>query len=668
MKKRYSTLAVQLLAGTCVLCGQSAFATEATAPPKQTKTTMMDEVVVTAARTAESKREVSANMAVIDREEIEQSSSRNVGDLLAEKSIGHIHKYPAGLTSIGIRGFRTDSHGNDLQGHVLVLLNGRRAGTGNVAKLLTSNVDRIEIVRGSGAVQYGSAGMGGVVNVITRQGEENAAFIEAGGGSFGAHAVSVGGTIKAEQFDFAGSYSHSGRDDYETGNGDEFGNTGYDAASGVSANLGWSFSEQHRIGLIVTASEMDSYGSPNYFSANDLDDTTDKENYSLDLNYTGATSSDQYQWLVRWFSGQDENTWYDPTGSDPSGWDDGVASSNTTDQQGAQAQVTGTFGNTRLTGGLDWLDYEVENTLTPTKTSYTSPAVFLLGKTTFADQRLTLDIGLRYDWYEVTVDEPAGRDTDTDNFTPKIGISWMATDSLKLRAQYAQAFMLPSANQLAANYPGFMGMVVGNPDLDPESSTTYEAGLDYSQDSFRASLTYFSTDFKDKIVTDYLADGSASWTNLGDATISGVEGEFAYDLGMRMGWEWDVRPYLNMTLLTQYEDEATGEDLQYISGTTFSAGLLVGDGDGISCRLNIAYAGAQDVEDWESGIYPTQIVELDASTVTNLTASWRFYEDEQLGNFIIRGEVDNLFDEDYAFVKGYPMPGRSFFASLRWEY
>ncbi|WYD81059.1 MAG: TonB-dependent receptor [Candidatus Electrothrix gigas] len=659
MKKCYSVLTVQLLTSIC-----GSICTAQTAE----HAVSMDEVIVTAARTSESKKEVSANVTVIDQEEIRQSASRNIGDLLAEKSIGHIHKYPAGLISIGIRGFRTDSHGNDLQGHVLILLDGRRAGTGNVAKLLTKNVERIEVVRGAGAVQYGSAGMGGVVNIITRKAERTAAFVEAGGGSFGANKMNVGGTLKKGKFDFSGSYTRSSQDDYETGNGDEFGNTGYDAASGVSANLGWSFTEKNRLGLIFTRSELDSYGSPGYFSANDLDDTTDKENYSVDLNYTGATSTDHWQWMVRWFFGKDENSWLDPTGSDPTGWDNGIASSNATDQQGAQAQLTGTFGHTRLTGGIDWLDYEVENTWTPQKTTYTNPAVFLLGKTTFPDQGLTLDIGLRYDSYEVEVVEPAGRDTDESHFTPKLGLSWMVTEQLKLRAQYAQAFMIPSADQLAVNFDSFGSKVVGNPDLDPETSSTYEAGMDYSRNSFRAGFTYFHTDFEDKIVTDYLADGSKTWKNLGDAAISGIEGEFSYDLGMAMDWEWEVRPYFNMTLLTEFEDESTDEKLHYVSGTTLSTGLIVSDGDGIACRLNIAYAGAQDVEDWESDAYPTPVVELDASTVTNLTASWRFYEDDHLGAFTLRGEINNLFDEEYAYVKGYPLPGQSFFASLRWNY
>ncbi|MCI5212367.1 MAG: TonB-dependent receptor, partial [Candidatus Electrothrix sp. ATG2] len=148
---------------------------------------------------------------------------------------------------------------------------------------------------------------------------------------------------------------------------------------------------------------------------------------------------------------------------------------------------------------------------------------FLLGKTTFPDQGLTLDIGLRYDSYEVEVVEPAGRNTDADHFTPKVGLSWMVTEQLKLRAQYAQAFMMPSADQLAADFDRFGTRTVGNPDLDPETSSTYEAGMDYRRNSFKAGLTYFHTDFEDKIVTDYLADGSKTWMNLGDAVISGLK-------------------------------------------------------------------------------------------------------------------------------------------------
>lgn len=663
MKKTYYSpvLCVQLLA---ITAAQTLFAAETATSTSN----MMNELIVTASRTEEPKTAISANVTVIGREDINQSPSNNVGDLLAEQSIAHIKKYPGNLTSIGIRGFRTDTHGNDLQGHVLVLLDGRRAGTGNVAKILTKNVARIEIIRGPGAVQYGSAGMGGVINVITRRGEENSLFIEGRGGSYDTAEGTIGGTANSKGLDFAGSYSYGTQGDYDTGSGETYYNTGVNHETGLSANLGYSFSDTNRLGLIITRFDVDQAGNPGYFSRNDLDNTSDKENYSADLQFEGQCPVTGTKLLIRYFFGQDENSWMDPMISNPSGWDNGEPSHNKTDQQGMQFQLAGDIGPASLTAGFDWLDYEVENSWTPNASSYSNPALFLLGKVSFLENRLTTNLGLRYDWYSVEVKEPAGRDADDSHFTPQIGVAWMVTDVLKLRAQYGEAFMMPSAHQMTAEYTSFGRRVVGNGSLDPEQSSTWEGGVDYVQNgSLNGSLTYFQTDFEDKIVNTYLSDGSSTWKNLGEASISGFEAELSYDIGMPLNLLWEVRPYLNATLLTRYEDKTTGEDLQYISGSNYSAGLVVNNGEGIFCRLNVAYTGSQDVTDYESG-YPYQNVQLDASTVTDLTASWRFYENERMGAFSLRGEVRNLFDEEYAYVKGYPMPGRGLYAGLRWEY
>ena len=98
-------------------------------------TTSLEEVVVSASRLKEMKKEVSTNMRVLDEKEIQLSSAQTLGELLAEEGIGHIQKYPGAQTSFGMRGFRGEPHGNDLKGRTLLLLNGRRAGTGNVAKI-----------------------------------------------------------------------------------------------------------------------------------------------------------------------------------------------------------------------------------------------------------------------------------------------------------------------------------------------------------------------------------------------------------------------------------------------------------------------------------------------------------------------------------------------------
>ncbi len=629
------------------------------------KPTMMDEVLVTASRTEESVKSVSANATIISQEDIQQSSADNIGDLLAEQAIGHIKKYPGSLISVGIRGFKTDTHGNDLQGHVLVLLDGRRAGTGNLAKIMTKNVERVEIIRGPGAVQYGSAGMGGVINVITRTGSNNSMFVETKGGSFDTVEGSVGGTALTNGFDFAGSYTYGSRGDYKTSNSDTYHNTGIDYESGLSANLGYSFSNS-RVGLIFTGFKVSEAGSPGYISKNDLDNYSDKKNYSADLSFEGQCPITGSQLLARYFFGQDENQWMDPTAFNASGWDDGLESGNTTDQQGAQIQVANAFGPVHFTAGFDWLDYKVKNSWAPQKTDYSNPALFLLTRSSFLEDTLTANIGLRYDWYEVQVTEPTGNKSDDSHFTPQIGLAWMVLDNLKIRAQYGEAFMMPSANQMAADSITFGAHVVGNPNLNPETSNTYEGGVDFSQNGFDAALTYFYTNFEDKIVASDLADGSKSWKNLGDATISGFEAELAYDIGAPLNLAWEIRPYFNITILDTYEDDSTEEDLQYVSGTNFAAGVIVNNGDGISCRLNIAYAGSQNITDYEYGTYST--ISLPSSTVTNLTGSWRVYENGDLGAFTLRGEINNLFDEEYAYVQGYPMPGIGFNIGLRWDY
>jgi vitamin B12 transporter len=96
--------------------------------------------------------------------------------------------------------------------------------------------------------------------------------------------------------------------------------------------------------------------------------------------------------------------------------------------------------------------------------------------------------------------------------------------------------------------------------------------------------------------------------------------------------------------------------------------LVVSDGDGWFCRFNVAYTGSQPVQDWESGIYPVPVVDLDSFVVADLAASYRFLESESYGRWSVNGEVRNIFDEDYAYVLGNPMPGRTFFAGLRVEY
>ena len=633
-------------------------------PPSVT----METIVVTAGRVKEQKKEVIANVTVIDEQEMRQSSARNLGDLLAQKGIGAIIKYPGNLTSIGIRGLRTDTHGNDLKGHVLILLNGRRAGTGNVAKIMTKNVERIEIIRGPASVQYGSAAMGGVVNVITRQGEgKPSVFAEGYLGSFGHKEISAGLAGEYKGFDFSGSITKESEDDYTTANGDKYYNTGIDDRKNLSLNLGYEFLPNNRIGFLYNGFEVEGAGSPSYLSQNDLDDYTDKSNYSYDLVLDGQTTDASFLWKLRYFQGKDEDKWFDPTDSNPDGWDDGIPSEQKTDSQGIQAQISVDFGHTLITTGFDWVDYDVEASWNPKKTSYENPAGFLLAKTKLLEERLILSAGLRYDAYEVKVIEPAGETADDSNLTPNVGLAYLLTDTLKLRAGYSEAFVMPGADQMAADYNIFGTNYVGNPDLAPEKSKTYEGGIDFFYRSLSSSITYFYTDFKDKIESVTRPNGDRSWDNVGEAAISGFEGDLSFDIGEYFGWNFEVKPYVGFTYLIDYEDKVTGDDLLETSDLTASYGISASDFDGFSARLNFAYIGEKTITDFESG-WPYQDIKVQDFTVADFSVSKVLFSSETRGRVSLDAGINNLFNKNYEYVKGYPMPERNFYIGLRYDF
>ena len=629
----------------------------------------LDEVVVTAGRIAQPLKEQTISMTVISEQEIAISPARNVGELLAEKGVGSIKKYPGALTAVGIRGFKTATHGNDLKGHVLILLNGRRAGTGNLSKIITKNVERVEIIRGPGAVQYGSAAMGGVVNVITRKGSTTpSAQLQSRLGSYGYDENSIMASGAQENFDMSASFSRSSMDDYDTGDGERFYNSGFDHIDSYSVNAGYTFRDTQRIGVIYNRYYADKIGSPGYLSSNDLDNTKDSANHSIDLIYDGTSADRRHSWQLRSFSGRDKDSWFDPTASNASGWDNNIPARSRTEQDGAQAQLSMDFTTMSLTAGVDWLKYEIKNTWNPTRTEYENSAAFLLAKAKFMQERLIIDGGLRYDAFDVEVIEPAGNDEDDTNITSHVGLAWLVSDTLKLRAHYGEAFIMPGADELAADYFSTWGThYVGNPELKPESSRTYEAGIDFSTNEITANVAYFYTRFKDKI--ESVASGAdQSWDNVGRAELSGFEGEFSWDIGARFDWPWEVRPYANFVYLDRLEDSENDEDLKYISDWNGSVGLLATDYEGFSARFNVSYSGEQTIEDWESGAFPAPVIKKGGFVVADFSLSKKIVDLHTYGSFTLAGEVTNLFDRDYAYVKGYPMPGRSVFVTLTYDY
>jgi len=593
----------------------------------------LEEIVVTAGRVKEKKEDVTINITVVTEEQIQQSSAQDLGDLLAKQGF-MIREYPNSLISVEIRGFKTETHGNDLASNVLILINGRRAGTGNLAKIMMDNVERIEIIRGPGSVQYGASAMGGIVNVITKQGHGKPSVYAQGTlGSWDNQKFSAGASGQFKNFDFSFSGSSESQDDYNTARGDKYFNTGFDSKERISVNAGWTFVPDNRIGVTYTGYEGEGIGNPGRLSQNDLDNYVDHAINTVDFVYDGQTTDGFMIWNLRYFNGKDEYETFDPEnyGSKHKYFRD-------TDQQGAQAQLTVKWDHAHVTAGIDWTSYEITNsyTIDGSENTYDNPAAFLMAKTKLFDDKLVLSVGGRYDRYDVDSDD--GQSTDETNWSSSLGAAYKFTPGLSVRVNYGEAFRMPTADQLYMydDYSAWgFGIWSGNPDLDPEKSKTYEIGLDFSKKSVSGGITYFHTNFEDKISYAYdPVDDVTRYENVDGATISGIEGTLQFDVGAFFYWSYELSPYASFTYLTEYEDEEEDEDLQYTPQWTASYGLCFANPDiGFVSKLNFAYIDEQDIIDYEG----TGETRLDSYTVADLTIAKTLFPSKKYGD--VSGKV-----------------------------
>jgi iron complex outermembrane receptor protein len=152
--------------------------------------TVGDPVIVTATRFEDRYLDRPVNVTVITAEDIRRSAARTVPELLSEQAGIVIHDFfgnNAATTTVDLRGFGITGTQN-----TLVLLDGRRIADNDLsgiqwAAIPFSSIERIEIVRGSGAVQYGDGATTGVVNIITRSPARigSLAVVQGRAGSYG---------------------------------------------------------------------------------------------------------------------------------------------------------------------------------------------------------------------------------------------------------------------------------------------------------------------------------------------------------------------------------------------------------------------------------------------------------------------------------------------------
>ena len=199
------------------------------------------DVVVTATRFPEDVFNQPFNVTVITQEEIEASPAKTVPEILAGQ-VGIVNSELFGNNganaTIDLRGFGATGGQN-----TLILVNGRRVGDIDLSGVKWSSiplasVERIEIVRGSGSVQYGDGAVAGVVNIITRSpsGDNSRATVGARYGTFDTREARVNATLIKDAFGMnIGAYDYSS-DGYRDNNENDESNVQLDARHTGSKN------------------------------------------------------------------------------------------------------------------------------------------------------------------------------------------------------------------------------------------------------------------------------------------------------------------------------------------------------------------------------------------------------------------------------------------------
>lgn len=457
-----------------------------------------DPVVVTATKLAEPRSQVGATVTVITEEELKTYNYLSVDDALRQVPGVEVQRQGSfgKLSEVRIRGTGTQQ--------VQVLVDGVRvksptAGTFDFSDMGLDQIERIEIVRGPQSTLYGADAIGGIIHIITKRGQ----------GPFSAYASSEVGNYDTlrERAGFSGSYKIF---DYSFGaswlesNG-QFRNDGAEQR-GVTARVGVALPADGHVGLAYrynrTATDLPFNGSTpipfSPFFVLDPDSRQQSETTTLSLLWD--------QKPVEWFEvhGRVSGFWNQTGFQNPATPADAAIPFNfDTDDTRSQIDTTrrevevfGAFHagkwNT-LTVGIEHVNEYGRNRSSgfngPGVPSFFAKQVDDLAYY-FQDElrlfdRIVLSYGRRHDEHSAF----GGATTNRAGLVVLVP----ETDT-RVRGSWGEGFRAPTINDLF--FPGF-----SNPDLKPERSESWEAGVDQSlfKKRVRLGATYFENKFDDLI-------------------------------------------------------------------------------------------------------------------------------------------------------------------------
>ncbi len=233
--------------------------------------------------------------------------------------------------------------------------------------------------------------------------------------------------------------------------------------------------------------------------------------------------------------------------------------------------------------------------------------------------------------------------------SPRVGLKIPFDEGLTARANLGLDFRPPSFEELYRNE----GLVVGNPDLSSERTLGFDMGLTHTSSDLRLEVDYFNLQTTDLI--DYLLISGFRWKpyNVGRTRSSGIE----------LSATWIIAPNWEFSgAFTRTRAVDTSGD------PTRQGRPLVGQpSSDLFAELRWRREPWEAFANWQrrgtSAITPSGSRFLPPDSSTALGLGYTFENDTSL---IL--EMKNFFDEDITDVRGFPLPGRSVFVTLRGEW
>ena len=586
-------------------------------------------VVVTATRVAVPADLVAAAVTVLRGRDLVAQGIRTVAQALETVPGAHVVETASfgGQTSLFTRGGESD--------YTKVLLDGvplNQAGGGiDLAHLTLDNVDRIEIVRGPVSVLYGSDAMTGVVQIFTRsrQGPTRLAA-ELHAGTYGSTQGAIdmeGGTARMSYSVRVSRFSADGLYPYNN----QYRNSVASARIQVRPDARSDASLTYRYGDDVYHFPTDFRGFPV-----DSNQRSAERGPVLSLS-AGRLIGDHLEARIggaireaRLFYNDEP----DSPGESGTFWSkDWVRRAN------ANALLTlRTREAVAVTGGVEYEDQRQRGT--SEFNAFSNPPVNVRRTNTGFFTQALISAGRS----AITV---GGRLDDNSQFgthgTYRAGLVYRVRGETRLRVSVGTGFKEPSFFE---NYA--TGFVLGNPDLDPERSRSWEIGIERAA----ISLTYFNQRFRDLIEYNPAPPpGEPNYFNVGAAIANGIEASVSTSIATQLALS------LNYTYLhTRVEKSGTPSDPNalFVPGKpllrrpahTLAPQLAATLGQRARVTLGVRWVGKRD----DVG---AQRVTLDSYARVNLSGEYT------MGRVVFSGKLENALNDQSQEINGFRPRGRT---------